>query len=1039
MSQTKPTYQELEQRCQAAESALTAIRSGQADMVIGENGVLVLRLKEAEKAFQEAELKYRSLAENSPDIIYIIDLKKNKSGYLNRETLLGYSLEELEKPGESLLSKVHPDDLSAVKMHWQEALAGSTTTELEYRLQLKDGSWEWLHSRPRVLSWSAEGKPVQLLVTLSIITERKQAERRLRSMLDIAQAMSQFLDTKTILQQIVDNITQVAGLDSGAIYTLADDQLYLEATTPALPPEFPEQFRLANLADHPHIRAALAERSPVIISDTGNAELTEAEREVSVSRGLRSIAYLPLMSARKVIGVLIVASAHGLRTFSEEELNLYKGFSGQAAQIIENAQLYDSIRVHSNELEQQITERKQAEEKLRESEKLYRHAMEVAGAVPYYELYNENPPAVKYEFIGEGIRQITGYGPEEFNAMVWDSLVEKAVPVEELEGFSLDEAVQRTRNGEFPIWKCEFRLHDRDGKVHWVFEAAVELRDENGNPVGSIGSYQDITIRKQAEEKLRKSEEQYRGLMGTLDSVVATIDDSGKFLYMNEVAASQLGGAPHQLIGRSLHELFPEPLAFQYLQGVHNVMQTNKSMVNETLTIVDGGARWFRNSLQPIHDENGNVIQVLLHAVDIHELKTIQQELADLNKSLERRVEERTVEVRQANQALERALLAKDEFLASMSHELRTPLTGILGFSEAMQMNVYGILNERQQKIVGSINSSGKHLLDLINDILDLSKTEAGKLEIQKSPTLLADICLASLQLTKGMSHKKGQYVNTVIPEEPIILDLDMLRIKQVLVNLLSNAIKFTPENGELGLTVETDEANRLVRVIVWDKGIGIKPENFPKLFQPFTQIDGSLAREYVGTGLGLSLVRRLVELHDGSVTVESVFGEGSRFIVTLPWITKISPSVSEHTESAWQASPKSVPANLRPLGKVLIVDDNPSLLEMLTDYLEGKNFSAASVRSGIELLEKIEAIKPDVILMDIQMPGMDGLEAIRRIRAFEDRSIASIPIIAVTALAMRGDRELFMAAGANGYVSKPIKLNELVETIQSQLGGSKQ
>ena len=242
-----------------------------------------------------------------------------------------------------------------------------------------------------------------------------------------------------------------------------------------------------------------------------------------------------------------------------------------------------------------------------------------------------------------------------------------------------------------------------------------------------------------------------------------------------------------------------------------------------------------------------------------------------------------------------------------------------------------------------------------------------------------------------------------------------------------------------IGLTVETDEANRLVRVIVWDKGIGIKPENFPKLFQPFTQIDGSLAREYVGTGLGLSLVRRLVELHDGSVTVESVFGEGSRFIVTLPWITKISPSVSEHTETAWQASPKSVPANLRPLGKVLIVDDNPSLLEMLTDFLEGKNFNTASVRSGIELLEKIEEIKPDVILMDIQMPGMDGLEAIRRIRAFEDKSIASIPIIAVTALAMRGDRELFMAAGANGYVSKPIKLNELVETIQSQLGGSKQ
>ncbi|HND50094.1 MAG TPA: PAS domain-containing protein, partial [Anaerolineales bacterium] len=169
MSQAKPTYQELEQRCLAAESALAAIRSGEADTVLGEQGVLVLRLKEAEKALQEAEFKYRSLAENSPDIIYIIDLTKNKSGYLNRDTLLGYTLEELEKPGESLLSKIHPDDLSAVQAHWQAALAGNNT-EIEYRLQLKDGSWEWLQSRPRILNWDVGGKPTQLLVTLTIIT-----------------------------------------------------------------------------------------------------------------------------------------------------------------------------------------------------------------------------------------------------------------------------------------------------------------------------------------------------------------------------------------------------------------------------------------------------------------------------------------------------------------------------------------------------------------------------------------------------------------------------------------------------------------------------------------------------------------------------------------------------------------------------------------------------------------------------------------------------------------------------------------------------
>ncbi|MBM4428630.1 MAG: response regulator, partial [Chloroflexi bacterium] len=384
-----------------------------------------------------------------------------------------------------------------------------------------------------------------------------------------------------------------------------------------------------------------------------------------------------------------------------------------------------------------------------------------------------------------------------------------------------------------------------------------------------------------------------------------------------------------------------------------------------------------------------------------------------------------------ANIELENALQVKDEFLASMSHELRTPLTGILGLSEALQLNTYGQLTEKQMRTLKNIEDSGKHLLSLINDILDLSKIESGKLEIQTASCSLADICQASLQLTKGMANQKRQIINYSAPAAPIILDVDMRRIKQVIVNLLSNAIKFTPETGELGLNIEADKLERQVRIIVWDKGIGIKPENLPKLFKPFTQIDSSLAREYSGTGLGLSLVKRLVELHDGTVTVVSVFGEGSRFIVTLPWTTQASVPLSQDMPiSQTETTTENASAQL-----ILITDDNRLLLDMLADFLEAQKYRTAKVYSGSEFLEKVAEIRPDLILMDIQMPGMDGLEVIRNLRKHQEPFIASIPVIAVTALAMAGDRERCLAAGANEYVSKPVVLKELKQSIHTLLG----
>jgi len=386
-----------------------------------------------------------------------------------------------------------------------------------------------------------------------------------------------------------------------------------------------------------------------------------------------------------------------------------------------------------------------------------------------------------------------------------------------------------------------------------------------------------------------------------------------------------------------------------------------------------------------------------------------------------------------ANAALEKASRLKDEFLASMSHELRTPLTGILGLSEALQMQTFGSLNEKQAKALMNVETSGRHLLELINDILDLSKIEAGKLDLLFELCSVADICQSSLQLTKGLANQKKQNIHFTINSPTAYIRADARRMKQMLVNLLSNAVKFTPDGGELGLEVETVEDRKAIFFSVWDKGIGIKPEEMEKIFKPFIQLDSSLARQYSGTGLGLSLVKRMAELHGGSIEVESVPAEGSRFTIILPWSAEIAkPEIAAAATLSMENKMAGETSDFTPL--VMIADDSEIILEMITDFLESQGWRVVTARSGLELLEHVAEVHPDIMLVDIQMPVMDGIETIRRLRAHHDPSIASAPIIALTALAMSGDREKCIQAGANDYLSKPLVLKRLVEQIKEML-----
>lgn len=279
-----------------------------------------------------------------------------------------------------------------------------------------------------------------------------------------------------------------------------------------------------------------------------------------------------------------------------------------------------------------------------------------------------------------------------------------------------------------------------------------------------------------------------------------------------------------------------------------------------------------------------NCIVGLFMGAVVTDRKKAELALREAHNLLELRVLERTADLQAANLALEKAAHVKDEFLASINHELRTPLTGILGLSEVMQLQTYGPLNEKQMTALKHIVASGKLLLKLINDILDFSRIEARQLSLNIGPCQLNQICEASLQAVAIQTQQKKMETSFNCNPASIVIQADAHRLRQMLDNLINNAIKFTPPGGSLGIEVNGSPAEQLARITVWDTGIGIRSEDLPRLFQIFVQLDSSLARQYNGTGLGLALVQRLAELHDGSVSVQSQPGHGSRFTICLPW-----------------------------------------------------------------------------------------------------------------------------------------------------------
>ncbi|MBI5823499.1 MAG: PAS domain S-box protein [Chloroflexi bacterium] len=663
-----------------------------------------------------------------------------------------------------------------------------------------------------------------------------------------------------------------------------------------------------------------------------------------------------------------------------------------------------------------ITKRKQAEEQFQLAETKYRSLVEWIPAI-IYTTNLERFSATTY--ISPQVQEIFGYSVEEWQADpdMWNKLLHPD------DRERMTEKVYQTQAfGE--SYAEEYRIIHKSGKIVWIRDEATRALDQNGNPLYLLGIVLDITKRKRAEELVRESEERYRALVDQASDGIFISDPQGHYTDVNASGCTMLGYTLEEMLRLSIVDLISaEEIANTPLRL--NELRAGKTVISQRMLKRKDGA------LLPVEISSKALADGRLLGIvrDITERKQAEIALQEAYEHLERRVKERTAQLHAANTALEKASKLKDEFLASMSHELRTPLNGVISLSESLREGTYGEISPRQNKVLDVIGESGHHLLELINDILDLSKIEADKLTLQYETLNLKAICEASLSMVSETARKKKLKISTSITSEPQTIHADGRRLKQMLVNLLGNAVKFTPPGGSIGLEV-LQEHEHALRFTVWDTGIGIPAAQVEKLFNPFVQLDSSLARPYEGTGLGLALVRRLADMHNGSVGLESVEGEGSRFYFIIPTLTARNVLEQESTQIS-ETIPQPA-AHPRPAASILLVEDNPTNMMVTNDYLTTKGYKVVIAENGLEALQQAETHHPDIILMDIQLPVIDGLEATRRLRSAPE--FDSVPIIALTALAMPGDRERCLSAGATEYLSKPVSLKKLAELITSLL-----
>ena len=928
-------------------------------------------------------------------------------------------------------------------------------------------------------------KQVLRETVLSQQLRRSQQQQLLIS--EIALRIREFLNLEDISNAIVKEVRQFIKADRAAIYQFTPDMSGAIVAEDVVSPWLPcLNMQVEDTCFRENLGGAYCEGMFFVANDIYAANLTDCHIKLLERFQVRANLVVPILlpnveQQTTLWGLLILHQCSAPRNWQELDIQLLQLLSVQLAIGIKQAIAYQQVQTELAErrrvelllLEQQLEleernhlleltsadlECSVEELRVTTEDLIAQHRQLEYEQIRYQNLFNFAPD-------GYLVTDITGRIGEanqailDLLAIIHEAILRKPfasfIDSDHLELFYNQLNSLVSQNKLEATW--EITITPRQGQPFPAEIIVAKNINSDTNNAQLLWIVRDISDRKRAEQTLQQLNQSLETKvaertqeLGQVNQLLQTVldafplsvfwkDRQSVILGCNQLFATNCGmNSPLEAVGKTNFECsYPKDEALDYLADDREVMESGLAKLNieKTITLASGEQQWIQINKIPLRDSEGKVIGVVGTSQDISDRKQSETQL------------------KLANQELLRATKLKDEFLANMSHELRTPLNSILGLSESLQEEILGSLNETQLKAIATVEASGEHLLSLINDVLDLSKISAGMIELDIESASVANLCSSSLVFIKQQAFNKRIQIHSYIPSliDNININIDERRIKQVLINLLTNAVKFTPNEGRITLLLAVgsghawqgeatipqrlrDMNSPMIVFQIIDTGIGIASNDLQRLFQPFVQIDSALNRQYEGTGLGLALVKQIVELHGGQVTAESEVGKGSCFTFALPYVPS-QPIASESkltsTDLQDSLSRDVQPENaIAPL--ILLAEDNEANIQTFTSYLNAINYRVIVAKNGEEAVAMAKANSPDIILMDIQMPIMDGLEAIGQIRS--DTKFASVPIIALTALAMEGDRERCLAAGANEYLSKPIKLKQLATVIQQLL-----
>ncbi|WP_166831357.1 PAS domain-containing protein [Thalassoroseus pseudoceratinae] len=735
---------------------------------------------------------------------------------------------------------------------------------------------------------------------------------------------------------------------------------------------------------------------PLIVPDTHADERFVENPMCTADGGVRAYVGVPVRCPNgQPIGTIGVADSV-TRDFSELQRKTLETFAGQIEQL---------VRLRSTALQLQasnedITRRAN---RLNASEAHLRMTTDIIPAfISYVDRdYRYGFVNAKYEeFFGKTRDEIIG---EHVRDIVGDESYEQALPY-------LESAFQ----GE--TVRYEMRHTDFDGRRLGSEVTLVPDRHDDGSVQGIHVVVIDQTEMIARKNELQRQKQETQRILDGLRAFVVFKDTKNRILRINQFAADAVGLPIEAIEGRHTREIYPTE-ADAFYEDDLKVARTGKPRygIVEPVKNGDGSTSWLRTDKIPLFDVHGNVERILVVAIDVTTLIETQGELEAAKK------------------AAEAANHAKSQFLANMSHEIRTPMSAILGFADVLAQSV----SETQHiEAANTIRRNGDHLLSLINDILDLSKIEAGRMTMHTqrlSPRLLVNEVVESLHWRTKNSRIALRV--TTVGLVPAWIESDLTRLRQILINLIGNALKFTHE-GSIEVCLQTKQTSsgerQLLEFAVTDTGIGVDEKNLDRLFEPFTQVDDSATRQHGGTGLGLTICKRLVEMLGGEISLESRLGEGSTFRFVIPYVESAPLENSARESVHAKSQPTHVTEGLSKSRHVLLAEDGPDNQRLFKFLLQKAGFTVSIAVNGREALEAVEAGWDDfdLILMDLEMPVLDGYSATRELRALGYER----PIVALTAHAMPEVAERCHAVGFSDYATKPIRRQALLDLIAKWL-----